>query len=577
MRIRAMESETHPDASVSGCAAEAKGEPAECPGNRTGTFSPVAQLCNGILDAVNGLGSVGEPAQQAIAVCISDILATFTEAERKVSTARQKISQLRTSLRRAKDEIANLRKARFGESSERSITEDADDAMALDLDGGDDPEDDDASQAQIKGRRASNPAPHIETRVVNHYPANRTCCTCGCEMPSIGSDTSTRTVLVPEHVVRIKEVYHRCACNHGLCKENKPVAAKSRHHIMKRRTLDLSVPVEAAVQKFFEHSTHYRMERRLNLEDLNIARQTLARNVEHMAKHLEPVYRAAFDIVREATVAFMDETPLRIQGKTKGKCDTGYLWGFSRDERGWNPDAKPVVYFHYASTRSGSVAKELLKDASVKFLQTDAYGAYRQLFESDGTNDNLARAGCVTHARRKFVEVETAGPSPLARRVITLMKKLYKIEEDIRGCPPSVREAVRQEKSLPLMLQIRDDLQKHADVAEGKVKAAINYALKSWDDFQRFIFDGRIEIDSNSIERCMRGIALTKKNSLFAGSHKAACVWAIYYTLFETARMNGVNPRSYLNWVVNEIERHRGDLDYSQLMPWNCPVGRVAG
>jgi transposase len=140
-----------------------------------------------------------------------------------------------------------------------------------------------------------------------------------------------------------------------------------------------------------------------------------------------------------------------------------------------------------------------------------------------------------------------------------------------------VREAARQEKSLPLMLQIRDDMLKHVAVAEGKVRTAINYAQKSWDDLQRFIFDGRIEIDSNSIERCMRGIALSKKNSLFAGSHDAAKVWAIYYTLFETARMNGVNPRSYLNWVVIEIERHRGKLDHSQLMPWHCPVGRVTG
>ena len=81
--------------------------------------------------------------------------------------------------------------------------------------------------------------------------------------------------------------------------------------------------------------------------------------------------------------------------------------------------------------------------------------------------------------------------------------------------------------------------------------------------------------DNNPVERCIRGIALTKKNSLFAGNHEAAQTWAIYYTLIETARLNQVNPRSYLNWVTSEIERQWGNVDYSQLMPWHCPIGHI--
>lgn len=579
-----MNVKTRPDDMVSDAALpEARAavdDVADFSGEETGTFSPVAHLCNGILNAVSDLGGVPDPVQQTIAACIADILATFTEAERKVSTAKQKISLLKSNLRRAKDEIANLRKARFGQSSEKSVANHSDDDDLFDDYDGDDLDADEKPQELVKGRRARKLPSNIETRVFNHYPANRTCCTCGCEMQSIKSETATRIKIIPEHVVKIQDVYHTCACNRGRCKENKPAAGLAPYHIMRGRTLDLTVPVEAAVQKFYEHSTNYRFERRRQLEDLNVARSTVGRNIEYFAGKVGPICGAIHKYVESGKVAFMDETPLRVQNSTKeekGKCDTGYLWAFSRDESGWNPDAHPAVYFHYAQTRSGSVAKELLANASVEFLQTDGYVGYRALFEATGSNQSLARAGCIAHARRKFVEAHTASKSPLARRIITYFKKIYYVEEEIRGCPPSVREAARQEKSLPIMLKMRADLVANAPIAEGNVKTAINYVLKSWDDFQRFIFDGRIEIDSNSIERCMRSIALSKKNSLFAGSHKAAKVWAIYYTLFETARMNGVNPRSYLNWVAREIESNRGDLDYSQLMPWHCPVGRVTG
>lgn len=576
MTIENQPDDMAPDATLPG-ASSADDVAAESSGNEAGTFSPVAHLCNGILNAVNDLGRVPEPVQQTIAICIADILATFTEAERKVSTAKQKISVLKSSLRRAKDEIANLRKAKFGQSSERSIADGFDDD--IDIFDGADLEEDEEVKEQSKGRRARKLPPTIETRVVHQYPANRTCCTCGCEMPSIGTEEATRLEIIPEHVVQVKEIRHRCACNRGICKEKGPVSAKSEHHLMKKRTLDLSVVIEAIAQKFFEHSTNYRMARRFQLQDLNVCRQTVGRNIMDLAKHLEPLCDTILDYVQAAQVAFMDETPLRVQSNTKGKgkCDTGYLWAFSRDESGWNLDAHPAVYFHYAPTRSGSVAKDLLADSSVEFLQTDGYSGYRALFEASGANQSLIRAGCVAHARRKFVEVQNVGKSPLARRVIARFKKIYDVEAEIRGCPPSVREAVRQEKSLPIMSQIKADLLANAANAEGNVKTAINYVLKSWEDFARFIFNGRIELDSNSIERCMRGIALTKKNSLFAGSHEAAKVWAIYYTLIETARMNGVNPRSYLNWVVHEIERKRGGLDYSQFMPWHCPLGRVAG
>jgi transposase len=108
--------------------------------------------------------------------------------------------------------------------------------------------------------------------------------------------------------------------------------------------------------------------------------------------------------------------------------------------------------------------------------------------------------------------------------------------------------------------------------AHGKVASAIKHALNAFDGLKRYCFDGRLEIDSNVVERCIRPVALTKKNSLFAGSHDAAKVWAIYNTILGTALLSKIDPREYLKWVVTQIEEQRGDVDYNALVPWLCPL-----
>jgi len=395
-------------------------------------------------------------------------------------------------------------------------------------------------------------------------------------MPSIGSETTTRTILVPEHVKIVKEVYHRCACNKERCKDHGPVAAKSEHFIMRGRTLSAGLVVEAAIQKYHEHSTPYRMERRLSAQNLNISRSTLYRNIAHLAGFLRPVADLIFSEIRECEVAFMDETPIRVQPvqkSAKGKCDLGYLWAIGNDERNWNDHAKPMVYFQYAPTRSGSVAHEMLDNSAVRYLQTDGYSGYNALFDTKRGNDVIISVRCMAHARRKFMDALKQQGSPLAQRVVRKIGSLYKIEKDIIGKPQEVRTAIRQEKALPILLSIQSELLHHQSDAHGQISTAIQYTLKAFDALCKYAFDGRLAIDSNTIERSIRPVALTKKNSLFAGSHEAAKIWATYFTLIETCQLNRVNPRSYLNWAVEEIERCRGDIDHTRLMPWHCPSG----
>lgn len=539
----------------------------------SGKLSPIGLLCDGILSAVNAVPSLPESARMAIGTQVSGVLSMFSAAENRVETAKKQIRELRKDMRALKERLAVLNQEHFGTSSERCLDSD------VDIDFGEDDPDEEGEQEEevkAKGKGARKIPKDIKVMQVDHYPEDMTCCTCGCQMKSIKAEERVGSFqIIPEHVVVVKDVYHTCACNRGICKDNKPVAAKATKFIMRGRGVETGLIVEAAAQKFFESTAIYRMARRFANSNINLTRQAIGKNVAHLSRFLRPVCGELLEHIRSGSVAHMDETPLRIQAPGTGKSDTGYLWAICRDERRWNPDAYPAVYYEYAPTRSGAVAEGLLAGSQVECLQVDGYVGYNRLFNADGTNRPMTAVRCWAHARRKFHETLKATGSGLAGRVRTKISKLYKIEKTAAGLPAEARLAIRQEQSLPILDEIHAELLKAEGRAHGELKKAVNYTLNAFDALRRFVFDGRLEIDNNPIERCMRLIALAKKNSIGAGSHEAAQVWAIFYTLIESARLNRVNPRAYLNWVVEEIERSGGEIDHATLMPWHCPVGRL--
>lgn len=536
-------------------------------------LTPIGWLCANILDSVNQFADFPDSSRQAIALRVSGILAMFSDSEKEVRLARKKISSLKRDLRGVNEQLVVLRAKVFGSSSEQTPDSESDCGFA-----GDEPDDEDEEKEERhpKGKRARKFPADIPTVIQEHYPEDMTCCTCGCQMASIKREVRVGSYrIVPEHVVLVKNAYHTCACNRELCKENKPVSAKAQGFIMKGRGVETSLVIEAACQKFFESSALFRMARRLENSNIMLARQTIGRNVIHLAHFLRPVCDALGAHVKAGTVAHMDETPLRVQAPGTGRSDIGYLWAICRDERGWDKDSHPAVYYHYAPSRSGEVAERLLEGSALEFLLTDGYAAYNRLFKPGSRNAGMVALRCWAHSRRKFVEALKVADTKLAAWVRKRIDRMYRIEKKLVGLPPAAREAVRQDETLPILSEIRTELTMKESHAHGALKTAITYTLNAFEALQRFAFDGRLEIDNNPVERCMRLIALAKKNSIGAGSHDAAEAWAIYFTLIESARMNRVNPRAYMTWVVGEIESSRGQIDYSLLMPWHCPVGRL--
>ena len=207
--------------------------------------------------------------------------------------------------------------------------------------------------------------------------------------------------------------------------------------------------------------------------------------------------------------------------------------------------------------------------------------ASRASFRSTATPDiGRSRARAMSRspsAGRTCGAVSTSAPSPKARRSPTRpcqrIAALYRIEADIRGCEPDKRRAIRQERSRPIVAELEPWLREKLPLLSRKSKLAqaIRYGLSHWDGLIRFLDDGRIEIDSNTVERSIRPLALTRKNALFAGSDGGAESWAVVASLIETCKLNDVDPYAYLaDTLTRIVDGHRASA-IDDLLPWAYP------
>jgi hypothetical protein len=273
----------------------------------------------------------------------------------------------------------------------------------------------------------------------------------------------------------------------------------------------------------------------------------------------------------------------------KGKTITGRCWTYVRDDRPFGGRAPPAALFFYSRDRSGEHPQQHLASWS-GILQADAYGGYGKLYETERGSGTVREASCWAHARRKFFEladIEAAARrkargrtppviSPIAWEAVQRIDALFDIERTINGLPAERRLAVRQERSAPLvaalegwMREERRKLSRHNEVA-----VAIDYMLKRWTSFTRFVEDGRICLTNNAAERALRGLALGRKAWLFAGSDRGGQRAALLYSLIVTAKLNDVDPQAWLADVLARIAEHPANrLD--ELLPWSWMAHRA--
>ena len=279
----------------------------------------------------------------------------------------------------------------------------------------------------------------------------------------------------------------------------------------------------------------------------------------------------------------------------KGKTITGRCWVYVRDERPFGGPAPPAAMFYYSRDRTGEHPRSHLAQW-YGLLQADAYGGYAQLYDGTRTPGPILEAACWAHARRPFFaladidagarrKAEGKTPpviSPLALEAVQRIDALFEIERSINGRSADERRSVRQEMSAPLVTDLEAWMRKErAKLSRGSdVAKAMDYMLKRWPSFTRFLDDGRICLSNNAAERGLRGIALGRKSWLFAGSDRGGQRAAAMYSLIVTAKLNNIDPQAWLADVLARIAGHPASrLD--ELLPWNwrlaiAPANRAA-
>jgi transposase len=315
--------------------------------------------------------------------------------------------------------------------------------------------------------------------------------------------------------------------------------------------------------------TLYRQAQILERQGVIVERSTLSFWMGYAAAEVAPVVARLREMMLASTRIFADETVVPVLDPGRGRTKQGYFWAIARDDRPWAGDQPPAVVYSYAPGR-GHIHANALLGGYRGILQCDGYAAYKKFGGSKSADPAVTLAFCWSHVRRGFYDLAKA-KAPIAIEALKRIAALYAIEADIRGKSAADRQAARQAESKPLVAELHlwFEAQLAKLPARGPTAEAIRYALNHWDGLQRFLDDGRIELDNNSVERAMRPVALSRKNSLFAGSDEGGENWACLASLIETCKLNGVNPQAYFNDLLSRLVNGWPQKRIDELMPWN--------
>ena len=432
----------------------------------------------------------------------------------------------------------------------------------------------DAAEPPERARR-TQPANRNRGALPAHLPRfeviidveSKQCPCCGGTLHMIGEDRTEQLDIVPAQL-RVKVL---CRPRYG-CRgcEGAVVQAPAPE-----RPIDGGMATEAliahvVVSKFCDSLPLYRQAQMLKRQGITLDRSTLSTWVGRACWWLKPLYELVVSTVLSTDKVFADETTLPVLEPGRGKTKTGRLWCYAVDDRPWSGPTHPAAAYVYSEDRRGEHPTAHLA-AFRGTLQVDGYAGFSNLVEAR-KDASIQLAFCWAHARRPFYEFYTSTESPLAAEVLARIAKLYEIEGDIRGQPPDLRKAVRQLRSRPMVEALHVWLQEHLPRVPGwsDLAKAMRYALRHWDGLILYLDDGRLEMDTNVVERAIRPVTITRKNSLFAGSDAGARHWAIANTLIQTCKLNNVEPLAYLTDVLQRIVSGRTKShELRTLLPWD--------
>lgn len=366
--------------------------------------------------------------------------------------------------------------------------------------------------------------------------SERTCSQCGSGLTEIAGQTEdSEEITVVERrfiLIRHRRKKYRCSCNGEVKTAPAPLKLTVGKESRGRR-YSIDFAVEVAIGKYINHLPLERQVQMMKREGLIADSQTLWDQLEGLARVLGPTAEANRQRVMASPIIGADETGWRLlAGKPPDKGSKQW-WS-------WALASPEAVTYQILDNRSKSAAKEVLAGYE-GIVMTDGYGVYAGVAKD---TPEIKLAHCWAHVRRKFFEADEITPG-VGQEAIKLIGQLYAVEKDFKGRPEE-RKALRQDRSRPIVDQLRTLAYDHCGLPGSKITKAYRYMLSLWTGLTVFLENPNVPLDNNATERALRGTVVGRKNHLGSKSKRGTEVTALFYGLLETAKLVGAEPRRYL-------------------------------
>ena len=499
-------------------------------------------------------------------------------AEAKAAAAESIAKSRALEIEKLKYQIAKLRHEQFGQSSERSavleqlelklsmLEEDASEAeAAAELAA-------ERAKVTVKGferrRPARRPLPEQLPRERIVYPSPTACPCCGGALHKLGEDVTETLEMIPRQWKVIQHVREKFSCR--SCEQITQPPAPS-HPIARGR----AGPILLAHILFAKYCLHLPLNRQSATyarEGIDLDVSTLADWVGATAATLMPIVLLIRAHVFAAERIHADDTTVPVWAL--GKCRTGRLWTYVRDDRPFGGRDPPAAAYFFSPDRTGKHPEQHLAGYT-GLMQADAYAGFNKLYKASRQGGPIIEASCWAHARREFFDLARLQKAPIAIEAVERIDALFAIEREINGKPPTQRVHVRNERSWPLIDALETWLraQRRKLSASSAVAQAIQYSLNRWTTLIRFLDDGRLCMSNNAAERAIRPLVVGRHNWTFAGSDEGGRRAPAIYTLIETCKLSDVDPQAWLADILARLPDHP-NRRIDELLPWNWKRAR---
>jgi len=492
------------------------------------------------------------------------------EQEKVVQEQGETIKVLEEQIGILKDYLRDAKQKRFGRSSEKvdlpypqfSFMKDAIFNEEPKDGNQDDSKEEKEKKTRTRGKRKPLPENLPRKKEIIHLKdEEKVCDCCGLPLHKITDDISEQIEVIPEQIIvkqQIRAVYG--------CKDCKKVkSAPLPNQLIPKSLATPSLLAYVMIAKYCDHLPFYRQEEIWKRYGIDLDQSTLARWALTVGEKVGPLIELMRRDILTGSYIQADETTVKVlKGKEKAQNSKGYMWVYKTG--GNKPSA---IVYKYADTREGENAKEFLMGWCGGYLQSDAYSGYKKI-EDEG----VVHCGCMAHARRKFTDIVKIikKKDTLAHQALLKIAGLYKIEEEIKDLTPEERKRIRNEKAVPILGEYKKWLDTYAGKVppQSPIGKAIGYSRNNWAELERYLDDGRLEIDNNATERSIKPFALGRRNWLFMGNPKSAQAAANIYSLIETCKSHHLNPYNYLKDVCEKLAKPKVDLSTMiSLLPYN--------